>query len=117
MYNRVAVENGVSELGCEIRFLLPRTLAIVVAVLAFAYADVLAAQRITPPQRLPETTGPLIVGQITVRVQQDTGAPFVNPATIMLRSPDMSVDLRSSTDRTGQTEFTNVPSGQYLLEA
>jgi hypothetical protein len=108
--------NGVSVLGIEIPFLPPRTLAIAAAVLSFAHSGVVRAQRVTPPQRLPETTTPAIVGQINVRVQQDTGAPFLNPATVMLRSPDMSVDLMSSTNHIGQTAFTRIPSGQYLLE-
>jgi Flp pilus assembly protein TadD len=107
--------NGVSVLGLEIPSLPPRTLAIVAAVLSFAHSDVLRAQHITVPQRLPENTTPAIVGQINVRVQQDAGAPFLNPARVTLRSPDMQVDLLNSTN-TGQTAFANIPSGQYLLE-
>jgi tetratricopeptide (TPR) repeat protein len=100
----------------EIPFFPPRTLAIVAIVLSFAFSDVTRAQRITPPQRLPETTNPIIGGQINVRVQQDTGEPFLRPATITLRSPDMTVNMTSATDPTGQTAFVNVPVGQYLLE-
>ena len=103
-------------LGREIPFLAPRTLAIIAGVLSFAHADVVQAQRIAPPQRLPETTAPAIIGQINVRVQQDTGAPFLNPATVTLRSPDMTVNLASSTNNSGQTALVNIPSGQYLLE-
>jgi hypothetical protein len=103
-------------LGFEIPFSPPRTLAIVAAFLSFALSGVVRAQRITPPQRLPETTNPIIAGQITVRVQQDTGASFLRPATVTLRSPDMTVNMTSATDQTGQTAFMNIPSGQYLLE-
>jgi tetratricopeptide (TPR) repeat protein len=107
--------NGVWDLGRQIPFLALRTL-VVAAVLSFAHSDALQAQRITPPQRLPETTTLAIIGQINVRVLQDTGAPFLNPATVTLRSPDMQVDLTNSTNHTGGTTFMNVPSGQYLLE-
>jgi tetratricopeptide (TPR) repeat protein len=59
---------------------------------------------------------PAINGQINVRVQQDTGSPFIGPVTITLRSYDMSVDLTNGADTAGHTAFNNVPSGQYLLE-
>jgi tetratricopeptide (TPR) repeat protein len=108
--------NGVSGLGRKILFLLPRTLAVVAAVLSFAHADVVRAQRITPPQRLADNTNPAIVGQINVRVQQDTGAPFLTPATVTLRSADMTVNLTDSTNHNGQIALTNIPWGQYLLE-
>jgi tetratricopeptide (TPR) repeat protein len=90
--------------------------AILAGVLCFAQPNVLRAQRINPPQRLAENTNPAINGQISVRVQQDSGSPFTSPATITLRSYDMSVDLTSSTNPDGQTAFNNIPSGQYLLE-
>ena len=100
----------------QVPFVLLRTLLIVAGVLSFAPSDVLRAQRITPPQRLPETTNPAINGQISVSVQQDTGSPFIGRATVTLRSPDMQVDLTNSTDGNAQTAFNNIPSGQYLLE-
>jgi len=61
---------------------------------------------------MPKTT----VGQLNVRVQQDSGAPFLNSVTVLLRSPDMSVDLINTTGQSAQTTFKNLPSGQYLLE-
>ncbi len=57
-----------------------------------------------------------MTSQISVRVQQDTGSPFTVPATITLRSYDMSVDLTKIADTTGQAAFGNIPIGQYLLE-
>jgi Tetratricopeptide repeat len=92
-----------------------RTLA-VLAVLSFARPHVLQAQRVAVPQRLPETTNPAINGQISINVQQDTGSPFTSPATITLRSYDMTVDLTSPANSNGQASFANVPIGQYLLE-
>jgi len=97
-------------------FLALRTLAVVAAVLFLAHPGALRAQRITPPQRLAENTTPAIVGQINVRVQQDTGTPFLNSATVLLRSYDMAVDLTNSTGHSAQTTFTNIPSGQYMIE-
>jgi tetratricopeptide (TPR) repeat protein len=90
----------------------------ILAILVFSLAqpDVLRAQHINPPQRLPENTTPAINGQINVRIQQDTGLPLIGPVTITLRSYDMSVDLTNGADTAGQTAFNNVPSGQYLLE-
>jgi hypothetical protein len=99
-----------------IPFLPLRALALGLAVLSFVPADVLRAQHINPPQILPENTLPSIVGQFNVRVQGDTGAPFLGPTTVTLRSQDMQVDLTTSTNNGGQATFGNIPSGQYLLE-
>jgi hypothetical protein len=93
-----------------------RTVAILAGILSIAHPGVLRAQRIIPPQRLPEPTLPPINGQINVRVQQDTGSPFTASARVTLRSYDMAVDLTSSTNSAGQADFASVPSGQYLLE-
>ena len=93
-----------------------KTLAILAGVLCFAQPDVLRAQRITPPAVLGKTTNPDISGQISVRIQQDTGSPFVSPLTATLRSVDMSVNLTGDFKQAGQTAFSGIPSGQYLLE-
>jgi hypothetical protein len=86
-------------------------------VLSFAPFGVLQAQTgIIPPAVLPKTTDVIIQGQINVRVQQDTGSPFVSPLTVTLRSIDMSVDLKGSFNQVGETAFKGIPSGQYLLE-
>jgi tetratricopeptide (TPR) repeat protein len=108
--------NGVPDLRRNIPFFPLKTLAILAGVLWFAQADVLRAQRIAPPVLLPETTNPAINGQINVRVQQDTGSPFASPFTVTLRSSDMSVNLTGSFNQAGQTAFTGIPAGQYLLE-
>jgi Tetratricopeptide repeat len=101
----------------NIPFFLLKALALLAGVLSFAPFGVLHAQiGITPPAVLPKTTDTIIEGQINVRVQQDTGSPFVSPLTVTLRSIDMSVDLRGSFDQAGQTAFKGIPSGQYLLE-
>ena len=65
---------------------------------------------------LPKTTDVIIQGQVNVRVQQDTGSPFLSPLTVTLRSIDMSVDLKGSFNQVGETSFKGIPSGQYLLE-
>jgi hypothetical protein len=90
--------------------------AILAAVICVAHPHVLRAQRINPPQRLAENTNPAITGQVTVRIQQDTGSPFTAPAIITLRSYDMTVDLTQTADSNGQFAFGNIPVGQYLLE-
>jgi hypothetical protein len=96
---------------------LPKTLALLAAVLSFAPFGVLRAQGgITPPAVLGKTTVLIIEGQVNVRVQQDTGSPFLSPLTVTLRSVDMSVDLKGSFNQVGQTSFKGIPSGQYLLE-
>ena len=101
----------------NIPFFLPKALALLGGVLSFAPFGILHAQiGITPPAVLPKTTDTIIQGQINVRVQQDTGSPFVSPLTVTLRSVDMSVDLKGSFDQAGQTAFKGIPSGQYLLE-
>jgi hypothetical protein len=101
----------------NIPFFLLKALALLAGVLTFAPFGVLHAQiGITPPAVLPKTTDAIIEGQINVRVQQDTGSPFVSPLTVTLRSIDMSVDLKGRFDQAGQTAFKGIPSGQYLLE-
>jgi tetratricopeptide repeat protein len=86
-------------------------------VLAFAPFGVLQAQiGITPPAVLPKTTDVIVEGQVNVRVQQDTGSPFISPLTVTLRSGDMTVNLAGKFDQVGQTSFKGIPSGQYLLE-
>ena len=94
----------------------PLRAASLAGLLLLAQPHILRAQRIDPPKRLADNTNPAITGQVTVRVQQDTGSPFTSPATITLRSYDMSVDLTKSADPNGQVAFGNVPVGQYLLE-
>jgi hypothetical protein len=94
-----------------------RTIPLLAGVLSFAPFGVLRAQvGITPPAVLGKTTVPIIDGQVNVRVQQDTGSPFLSPLTVTLRSVDMSVDLKGSFNQVGQTSFKGIPSGQYLLE-
>src|SRR5258707_840559 len=101
----------------NILFFLPKALTFLVSVLSFAPFGVLQAQTgIIPPAVLPKTTDIIIEGQVNVRVQQDTGSPFINPLTVTLRSIDMSVDLKGSFNQAGQTAFKGIPSGQYSLE-
>ena len=96
---------------------LPKALALLAGVLSFAPFGVLRAQvGITPPAVLGKTTDVIIEGQVNVRVQQDTGSPFLSPLIVTLRSVDMSVDLKGSFNQVGQTSFKGIPSGQYLLE-
>ena len=101
----------------NIPFFLPKALTFLVSVLSFAPFGVLQAQTgIIPPAVLPKTTDIAIQGQVNVRVQQDTGSPFISPLTVTLRSIDMSVDLKGSFNQVGQTAFKGIPSGQYSLE-
>jgi hypothetical protein len=101
----------------NIPIFLAKALAFLVSVLSFAPFGVLQAQTgIIPPAVLPKTTDIIIEGQVNVRVQQDTGSPFISPLTVTLRSIDMSVDLKGSFSQVGQTSFKGIPSGQYLLE-
>jgi hypothetical protein len=106
-------KRGALALRHEIPFLPLKTLAILAGVLLVAPSR---AQQITPPAVLPKTTDVMIEGQINVRVQQDTGSPFLSPLTVTLRSVDMSVNLAGSFNQAGQTAFKGIPSGQYLLE-
>jgi tetratricopeptide (TPR) repeat protein len=100
----------------NIPFLTFKTLALLAGVLLVAPSDALRAQQITPPALLPNTTDVMIEGQVNVRVQQDTGSPFVSPLTVTLRSVDMTVNLAGSFNQAGQTAFKGIPTGQYLLE-
>jgi hypothetical protein len=95
-YN-VPSSSRVSKLNQVPRFRSFRTPPVAAAVLLFAHAPALRAQRIDPPKRLDETMPKTTVGQLNVRVQQDSGAPFLNSVTVLLRSPDMSVDLINTT--------------------
>ena len=96
---------------------LKRSALLAASVLSFAPFGILRAQiGITPPAVLPKTTDVIIQGQVNVRVQQDTGSPFVSPLTVTLRSVDMTVDLKGSFNQVGETAFKGIPSGQYLLE-
>jgi tetratricopeptide (TPR) repeat protein len=95
----------------------PKALALLAGVFSFAPFGVLQAQTgITPPAVLGKTTVPIIDGQVVVRIQEDSGSPFLSPLTVTLRSVDMSVDLKGSFNQAGQTAFKGIPSGQYLLE-
>ena len=93
-----------------------KTLTLLAGLLSFAQPDVLQAQRVAVPVLLPDTTSPAFNGLINVRVQQDTGSPFATPATVTLRSSDMTVNLTSHTNESGLTAFNSIPSGQYLVE-
>jgi hypothetical protein len=87
-----------------------------IVVLSLALPQLLRAQRVPIPQRLPETTNPAINGQLSITVQQDTGSPFTGTATITLRSYDMFVNLTNLANGNGQASFNNVPIGKYLLQ-
>jgi tetratricopeptide (TPR) repeat protein len=101
----------------NIPFLLLKALALLAGVLWLAPFGVLRAQTgITPPAVLGKTTVPIIEGQVVVRIQEDSGSPFLSPLTVTLRSVDMSVDLKGSYNQAGETAFKGIPSGQYLLE-
>jgi hypothetical protein len=109
--------NGVPGLRRNTPFFLPRALAFLAGILSFAPFGILQAQSgIIPPAVLPKTTDVIIEGQVNVRVQQDTGSPFLSPLTVTLRSFDMTVNLAGSFNQVGQTSFKGIPSGQYLLE-
>jgi tetratricopeptide (TPR) repeat protein len=112
---RVA-STGVPNLRRNTPFFPLKTLALLAGLLSFAHPDVLQAQRVAVPVLLPDTTNPAINGLINVRVQQDTGSPFATPATVTLRSADMTVNLTSRTNESGVTAFNSIPSGQYLVE-
>jgi tetratricopeptide (TPR) repeat protein len=112
---RVA-STGVPNLRRNIPFFPLKTLALLAALLSFAQPDVLQAQRVAVPVLLPENTSPAFNGLINVSVQQDTGSPFATPATVTLRSADMTVNLTSHTNESGLIAFNSIPSGQYLVE-
>ena len=107
---------GVPNLRRNIPFFPLKTLALLGGLLSFAQPDVLQAQRVAVPVLLPENTNPAFTGLINVSVQQDTGSPFAIPATVTLRSSDMTVNLTSSTNESGLVAFKTIPSGQYLVE-
>jgi tetratricopeptide (TPR) repeat protein len=112
---RVA-STGVPNLRRNTPFFPPKTLALLAGLLSVAHPESLQAQRVAVPVLLPDTTNPAINGLINVRVQQDTGSPFATPATVTLRSADMTVNLTSHTNESGVTAFNSIPSGQYLVE-
>src|SRR5277367_4087901 len=109
-------QTGVSNLRRIFPFLPLKSLALLAVFLSFAQSDVLQAQRVAVPVLLPENTSPAFNGLINVHVQQDTGSPFATPATVTLRSADMTVNLTSRTNESGLTAFNSIPSGQYLVE-
>jgi tetratricopeptide (TPR) repeat protein len=109
-------QTGVSNLRRIFPFLPLKSLALLAVFLSFAQSDVLQAQRVAVPVLLPENTSPAFNGLINVSVQQDTGSPFATPATVTLRSADMSVNLTSRTNESGLVAFKTIPSGQYLVE-
>ncbi len=93
-----------------------KRLTLLAGLLSFAQPDVLQAQRVAVPVLLPDNTSPAFNGLINISVQQDTGSPFATPATVTLRSSDMTINLTSRTNESGLTAFTSIPSGQYLVE-
>ena len=116
LVHRRGCKNGVPSLRRNIPFFPLKTLALLAGLLSFAQPDVLQAQRVAVPVLLPDNTNPAFNGLINVRVQQDTGSPFATPATVTLRSADMSINLTSRTNESGLTAFNSIPSGQYLVE-
>ena len=108
--------NGVPHLHRNTPFFPLKTLALLAGLLSFAVPDALQAQRVAVPVLLPENTSPAFNGLINVSVQQDTGSPFATPATVTLRSADMSVNLTGRTNESGLVAFKTIPSGQYLVE-
>ena len=107
---------GVPNLRRNIPLFPLKTLALLGGLLSFAVPDALQAQRVAVPVLLPENTSPAFNGLINVSVQQDTGSPFATPATVTLRSADMSVNLTGRTNESGLVAFKTIPSGQYLVE-
>src|ERR1700722_10152048 len=107
---------GVLNLRRNLPFFPLKTLALLAGLLSFAQTDVLQAQHVAVPVLLPENTNPAFTGLINVSVQQDTGSPFAIPATVTLRSEDMSVNLTSRTNESGLVAFKTIPAGQYLVE-
>jgi hypothetical protein len=98
-------------------FFLLKTVSVLAGVLSLAPFGVLRAQTgISPPAVLGKTTVPIIEGQVVVRVQEDSGSPFLSPLTVTLRSVDMLIDLKGSFNQAGQTAFKGIPAGSYSLE-
>jgi hypothetical protein len=55
-------------------------------------------------------------GQLTVQVQDTTGAPFFEGATVTLLTREIDEKLSMKSDQAGRVRFTALPVGQYLIE-
>jgi tetratricopeptide (TPR) repeat protein len=113
----VICKNGVPGLRRNLPLFPLKTVSILAGVLSLAPFGVLRGQTgIAPPAVLGKTTGPIIEGQVIVRIQEGSGSPFLSPLSVTLRSVDMLIDLKGSFDQAGQTAFKGVPAGLYSLE-
>lgn len=55
-------------------------------------------------------------GQLTIQVQDATGGPFFEGATVTLLTHDINDKLSMKSDQGGRARFTALPVGQYLIE-
>jgi tetratricopeptide (TPR) repeat protein len=55
-------------------------------------------------------------GQLTVQIQDVTGTPFFEGATVALLTRDVEDKLLTRSDQSGRARFTALPVGVYLIE-
>lgn len=68
----------------------------------------------TPDTRNSKDYAP--TGQLTVQVQDTSGAPFFEGVTVTLLTGDIVDKLLTKADQSGRARFTALPVGQYVLE-
>jgi tetratricopeptide (TPR) repeat protein len=79
---------------------------------------------VSPANASPQSGGPITLrgtefapkGQVTVEVQDATGAAFFEGATVTLLTRDAGQKVFTTSDPSGKASFSSLPVGQYLLE-
>ncbi|MGB2624036.1 MAG: carboxypeptidase regulatory-like domain-containing protein [Candidatus Acidiferrum sp.] len=55
-------------------------------------------------------------GQVTIQIQDTTGAPFFEGATVTLLTREIETKLFTTSDQSGRARFTDLPVGMYSVE-
>jgi len=81
---------------------------------AFLPSPTAAVSQSTPDTRVLKDYAP--TGQIAVQVQDTSGAPFFEGATVTLLTQNIAEKLLAKSDPSGRALFTALPVGQYVVE-
>jgi tetratricopeptide (TPR) repeat protein len=96
-----------------------RVLCLVVCALGTFVLPRPSLAQTAPGQAMPDSRATKdfgSTGQLAVLVQDATGAPFFQGATIKLLTRDIATTLSMVSDPNGHASFTALPAGQYLME-
>lgn len=55
-------------------------------------------------------------GEVSIQIQDTTGSPFFEGATVKLMTREIAVTLSTTSDQSGRARFTDLPVGLYAVE-